>query len=410
MPTALAPNADLGAVRKAAGEAALELLEIRSKPADQRTDDHRVAAKELAEFIHDADIIAKGLDMARTAAEPEARGGRSNGADLQPERRSMGEQVVSADGYDEWAARSGSRTGNPFNVEVRNLIGTYDTGAYAFGADAALPVASPIMVEGSMFNRRAILRDVMSVQSTGLQVVPYFRELNAITNESGAGSTQEGSAKTEVNAEFQRYSAIVEKITAWIPVTDEIISDAPTLRGYIDSRLAYMLMVREEQQILAGNGTSPQIQGLKTLSGVQTHAAVAGDLPGTLSGAIGKVENVDADANAVLLNPITHWTAVGKRYSTQFDNSGTGTAPGTVGNITWGLPSIRSRSIAAAQGWVGAFGQCSTLFDRQATTIKVGDQHADNFIRNILVILGEKRIAVAWHKPSAFVDVTVPTT
>lgn len=408
MPTALSPNADLGAVEKAGREAALELLEIRCKPADQRTDDHRVAAKELAEYIHDIDTIVKGLRMGQPEA-PEARGGRGNTADLTPERRSLGEQVVGADGYEDWA-KSSSRSGNPFNVEVRNLIGSYTDGAYAFGADAALPVASPIMVEGSMFRRRAYLRDLMAVQSTGLQVVPYFREKNAITNESGAGSTQEGSAKTEVTAEFERYSAIVEKITAWLPVTDEIISDAPTLRGYIDTRLAYMLMVREEQQILAGNGTSPQIQGLKTLSGVQTHSAVAGDMPGTLAGAIGKVENVDADADAVILNPIDAWTAIGKRHANSFDNSGSGNAPNAVSGITWGLPSVRTRSVTSGQGWVGAFGTASTLFDRQQTTIKVGDQHSDNFVKNILVILAEKRIAVAWHKPSAFVDVTVPTS
>lgn len=414
MPTALSPNATLADVRKAAGETALELLEIRSKPADQRTDEIRAKGKELAESIIDLDVIAKGLALAeeaRQAADREARGGRSLGADLTPEYRSAGAQVVEADGYEDWAkGRGEGRSRAPFEIEVRNLITSFGTGQFSQGSDAFLPVGQPVMVPGSMFRRRAFLRDLMAVQGTGLSVIPHFRELNSITNETGAQMTAQASAKAEVTAEFQRYNAVVEKITAWLPVTDEILSDAPTLRGYIDTRLEYMLTIREEQQILAGSGTSPQIQGLKTLSGVQTHSAVSGDLPGTLTGAIGKVENVDAEADGVVLNPVDYWTAVGKRYSTQFDNAKTGSAPGGVDGITWGLPTVRTRAVASTQGWVGAFGTASTLFDRQQTTIAVGDQHSDNFIRNILVIRAEKRIAVAYHKPSAFVDVTIPAS
>jgi len=412
MPTTLAPNATLNDVRTAAGDTAQELLEIRTTPVDKRSEDAPVRAKQLADDIHELDIIAKGLALAedaRRAATPEARGGRTHGTDLDTrEMRSLGHQVVDADGYDEWRSSS-SRTGNPFTIEVRNLIGSFTTGAYAFGADAALPVASPQMVDASMFRRRTFLRDLMSVQSTGLAVVPYFREKNSITNETGAQMTSQGSAKAEVTAEFERYSAIIEKVTAWIPVTDEIISDAPTLRGYIDTRLAYMLDIREEQQILAGSGTSPQLPGIKTLAGVQTQSAVSGDLPGTVAGAVGKVENVDASANGVALNPITYWTAVGKRHANQFDNANGGGAPANVSSITWGLDTVRTRALEAAQGWVGDF-TASTVFDRQQTTIRVGDQHSDNFIKNILVILGEKRIGVAHHKPAALVDTTMPTS
>lgn len=293
---------------------------------------------------------------------------------------------------------------------MRNLIGGFSAGAYDSGSDGWLPVGSPQLHVGSIQRRRMFVRDLMSVQPTGLRVVPYVRETNQLTNETGAQMTSEGSAKAEVTMTFENYSAIIEKITAWIPVTDEITSDAPTLRGYIDTRLEYMVMIREEQQILAGSGTSPQIQGLATLPGVQTHGAVSGDYPGTLVGAIGKVENVDGEADGVVTNPIDYWTAVGKRHDEQFDNGFGGNAPSTVSGITWGLPAVRTRAMTSGSAWVASWRLGGTVFDRQQTTIKVGDQHSDYLIRNLLVILIEKRMGAAWHRPNLFVQTTVPTS
>lgn len=395
------------------------LIEQRARPADQRGDDFatdvRSALDEIQTLdrIHDALVAAEEADR-RHAAEQrnESRGGRSLGADLDHEARSMGDQVTVADGYDEWA-RTGRR-GGPFTVEVRNLIGGFpSTHGNHSGADSALPVGSPVMVAGSMQRRRAFVRDLMSVQSTGLRVVPYFREKNQITNETGAQMVSEGSAKPEVTLEMEPYSAIVEKIAAWLPATEEILTDAPTLRGYIDTRLDYMLMIREEQQALNGNGTSPQLEGLETVVGTQTQALVTasgGDYSATIGRAISKVELVDGEPDGVVTNPADYWVAVTKRHSAQFDNGFGAGAPNGVGGITWGLPPVRTRAITAGSAWVGSWALGSTLFDRQQTTIKVGDQHSDNFIKNILVILGEKRIAVAWHRPNLFVKATVPTS
>jgi len=263
---------------------------------------------------------------------------------------------------------------------------------------------------GSIQRRRLYLRDLMSVQSTGLRVVPYVRETSQVTNETGAAMTSEGSAKAEVTASFETYNALIEKITAWLPITDEIATDAPTLRGYIDTRLVYMLGIREESQILTGDGSSPNLLGLDNIS-PQTQNAVSGDLPATVGQAIGKVENVDGEATAVVLNPIDYWVATTKRYANQFDNGFGGGAPGeAASNITWGVPAVRSRSITSGAGYVGDFRMGATLFDRQQTTIRVADQHSDYFVRNIQVVLAEKRVGVAWHRPALFVSMTVPTS
>jgi HK97 family phage major capsid protein len=410
--TTLSPDATLTDVRSAIVDAGRVMLELRAKPADQRGDTFAADLRQAAEYITDHDLIAKALEIgeaAERAAADEARnkgrGSRAAGVDLDNERRSMGEQVIDSEQFEDFARRNGRP------IEVRNLLTEYSTGAYSSTGQPWLPVGSPQLSVGSIQRRRLYVRDLMSVQGTGLKVIPYVREQNQTTNETGAAFTSEASAKTEVTMTFENYSAIVEKISAWIPISDEAVADAPTLRGYIDTRLTYMMGIREEAGVLSGTGTSPQILGLDNVPGIQTQSAVTGDLPATVGQAIGKVENVDGSANGVVANPLDYWVAVTKRYANQFDNGFSTGAPATAEtNITWGLPAVRTRGVASGTGYVADWAMGATLFDRQETTIKVTDSHSDYFTRNLLVIVAEKRVGVAWHRPNLFVKCTMPTT
>lgn len=405
-------DADLRQVRAALGDAASYALELRSRPADKRDDSYAEDVRSAVDFIHEFEPIETAMTRAARPIEeaPEARGGRGQRAQLEgPDTRSIGQQVVEADGYAEWAAGGGRQSRGAFATEVRTLIGGYTSGAYDTGADGFLPVNTRALNINTVQRRRPFLRDLLGVQPTGLPGFGYMTESAATTNETGAAMTAEGSAKAEVVMAFTPADAPARKITAWIPVTDEMLMDAPTLRGYIDARLEYMLMIREEAQVYNGNGSAPNLQGLKGNSAVQTVSAVSGDYPATIANAIAKIENVDGEATFVVANPIDYWVAVGKRHADQFDNGFGGGAPAGVSNITWGLPCIRTRAVSSGSALVGdAMG--ATIFERQGTTIKVGDQHSDNFTKNIVVVLGEERIALPIWRGDWFVDATVPTS
>jgi HK97 family phage major capsid protein len=416
----LAHDANPEDVRTALVDAGRTLLELRSTPEDKRAESFAADIKQTADYIHDLDLAYRAIEHevraqreADEAARNKARGNKSFGADTDPqfEGRSMGRQVTEGEAWDAYKTH-GHRSGAPFTVEVRNLIGGFTAGAYDSGADGWLPVGSPQLHPGSIQRMRMTVRNLMSVQSTGLRVVPYVRETSQTTNESGAAMTSEGSAKSEVTAEFENYNAVIEKITAWIPVTEEILTDAPTLRGYIDTRLAYMLDYREEAEVLTGSGSTPHLEGLDNVSGIQTQSSIAGDFPATIGAAIGKIENVDGEATGVVANPLDYWVGVTQRHANGLDNGFGGNAPGgraADGNITWGLPCVRTRGRASGYAYVADWQMGATLFDRQQTTIKVGDQHSDYFTRNLLVILAEKRVGVAWHRPGLFVKAAVPT-
>jgi HK97 family phage major capsid protein len=192
-------------------------------------------------------------------------------------------------------------------------------------------------------------------------------------------------------------------------VTNQVLEDAPTLRSYIDGRLTYMLLIREEEGLLRGNGSSPNLQGILTHSSRQLQPAVAGDNPATIGQAIGKIELVDGEADGLVFHPTDFWAMMTTRHANPLDGGFTDAGQPFAGPPTtvWGLNSTRSRAMTTGHVLVGAFNMGAQVFDRTGITIRVTDSHDDYFIYNKTVILAEERLAFAIHRPDFFVDATL---
>lgn len=403
----ISESADVREVRSHLGAAGQYLVGLRRLPEGDRGANYADDVRSAMDFIHQFDHVERAL-TASLKVEPPAAGTRGPSAafgDISDvDRRSAGARFVDTDGYREFAQRGGI---GMYRAEVRALLTGYDD-----TSDAGLlrPVGQPQLPPQTIRRQRLFVRDLLSVVSTGLASVPYIQELNAITNETGALNTAEGSAKAEVTMQFQAMDAPIRKITAWIPATTEILSDAPTLRGYIDTRLEYMIKLREEQQILKGDASGAQLRGITETVGTQTQTAVAGDVPATFAGAIGKIENVDGDPDGIAMNPLDYWGAVSTRHTTQFDNGFGGNAPAEVPAISWGLPVVRTRSLVATEAIVGSWRLGATVLDREGVSIVVGNQHSDFLIYNKVAIVAEERVGLAVHRPDFFVETTLDLT
>jgi hypothetical protein len=396
--------------------------ELRSTPESRRGDtwekDRRDAAQALLEANAEFDIAVKMERYAfeRAAYEhllanppkPEVRGPQAAFADLGIDVRTPGQQFIEGRG-----AEGLRRMGEEDGVEVRNLL-TITGGSSVPGSHVFAPIGQPLYVPAVNRQRRLFVRDLLSVQQTGLSSVPYIRELNAATNETGATSVAEASAKPEVTMQFEQADAPIRKIAAWLQATYEAISDSPTLAGYIDTRLAYMLMVREEAQVIgvgAGGGNAPNIKGILDFTdGIQT---ASGEFYDGVASAAGKIENVDGDPDGIVVNPLDYWAAVSDRHSTFYDGNANGggtagSAPfGSPPQTAWGLDVVRSRSVASGTAIVGSWRLGATLFEREGPTIRTTDSHASLFISNTWVILAEERVGLAVHRPDFFVKLTV---
>lgn len=399
-------------------EAGDKLRELRTLPADKRGDtydrDRRNASAELTdldrEFNEARSREQYQLELAameRSLALPEARGGDASGQSPR-EARTAGDIVTqTADYLGEMRAR-----GDNGGIEVRNLLESGS--AFGSGSGVFVPPGTPYLASGTLQRRRLFVRDLIPVQQTGLASVPYIQEVNAFTNESGAATVSEGSAKPEVTAEFTQADAPLRKIAAWIQVTMEALEDAPTLAGYINTRLSYMVLLEEEDQVLQGNGTAPNISGILDQSGIQTQTATNNDVPATIADAVAKVELKDGMADGVAMNPGDYWASISERRSTSFDgeahSSGTPIPFGAPPDTLWGLPVVRTRTLASLTCIVGCWGIGATIFEKGGVRIKSTDSHASLFISNTEVVLAEKRTGLAVHRPDWFVNTTLDIT
>jgi HK97 family phage major capsid protein len=409
-------------------EVAQEFWELRSTAPDKRGETYSADLAERKRWIEDADLVAKAL--ARGAAVLPDPGGLlppNARPDYGPvalqgyaDTRSTGQIFTGTENYQKFAQ---SRQSGIQHYEVTLEDSLFSTDHWRSGRAAGMqratidsdaptgggvfrPVGQPIAPVPRQM--RMFLRDIMNVQNTTLATIPYIREVAPTATEYGASAVAEGTAKPEVVMDWTLDEAPVRKIAAWVPVTSEIIDDAPTLMGYIDGRLAYLLAVREEFEILRGDGTTPHLKGILQYSDVQTQAFDT-DRMTSIGKAIGKVEVVDGDADGLAMHPTDFWAMVTSRFANQFDGGGAGPLPyvNASGLSPWGLPTVRSRALTANQAIVASWRLGATLWDRMQTTIRVGNQHSDFFVANKVAVLAEERVALSVHRPDFFVKVTL---
>ncbi|GAA3384489.1 phage major capsid protein [Streptomyces racemochromogenes] len=272
-----------------------------------------------------------------------------------------------------------------------------------------------------LFQRPLRLRDVVTNGRTSSDTVEYVRITSTTNNAapvaeatSSAAPTAPGGAgalvlnagggyKPESALAAAKVTTPVRTIAHWIPITKRALSDASQIRTLIDSFLRYGLEEELEDQMISGDGTGENFDGLGNVSGVQAQAWDTNVLT-TLRKAKTKVRTVGRSvANAYLLNPADLETVdllqdnEGRFY---FGGpSGVGSA-----SVLWGLPVIETEAVPAGTGYVGDFRK-AILWDREQASITVTDTHADFFIRNLVAILAEMRAAFGIIQPSAFVEV-----
>lgn len=378
-----------------------EYAELVKDHPDRAADTFRTAHRQLMDEVEDLDV---NLTLRNMEQMPEALRGRTRGGDdngtLEPrETRSVGQQVVENEEFAAWAKRAaqkGTMIGESPSVELRALVAEND----ANGSSSLLPVGQPYLVDQR--RRRLFIRDLIGVQQTTLAAIPYVRELNSVANALSASTVAEGASKPEATIELTPDIAPVQVIATTIPITTQILEDGVTLVGYINGRLVYMLKIREELEILSGNGITPDLKGILSYSDVQAQAFTT-DTITTIGNAIAKVEIVDGFADGIAMNPADFWAMATHRASvnTSLDAQSFTNTPQ---NFVWGLPAVRTNAITLGTALVGNYAMGATLFDRSQSGVRVFEQHGTFAKENKVLLRAEERVALAVNRADFFVN------
>lgn len=295
-------------------------------------------------------------------------------------------------------------------VGYKSLVtGASDTSGGAFVTNDMRGLQVGLMA----FQRPLRLRDVVTNLTTTSDTIEYVRQTSQTNNATPVAESTTTADPGTMNAAngvkpesalaWAKITTPVKTIAHWIPVTKRALSDASQVRSLIDAFLRYGLEEELEDQMISGDNTGENFEGLSNVSGVQAQAWDT-NLLTTTRKAKTKVRLVGRSvANAYLLNP-SDLEAIDLLQDNEAryyfgGPSGVGTA-GTL----WGLPVIETEAVPAGTGYVGDFRK-AVLWDREQASITISDSHANFFIRNMVAILAEMRAAFGIIQPNAFVEI-----
>ena len=260
--------------------------------------------------------------------------------------------------------------------------------------------------------RRPFITDLFGSGSLSSPSITYYVEGPSAGAPAPVGENQ---PKAQVSYTYTTVTEALTKIAGFVKISDEMAEDLDFLVSEVNGRLIYDLQLVEEQQLLYGNGTAPQLRGVLNRVGILTEAPAAGadNLNAIFSAAMQIQEVSGLAADGVVVNPTDYETF---RLSTdangQYFGGGPFQGPYGNGGVTWqpplwGLRTVVTSAIQAGTALVGAFAQAATVYRKGGLRVESTNSDQDDFTHNRITIRAEERLALAVRKPSGFCEVTL---
>jgi len=270
-----------------------------------------------------------------------------------------------------------------------------------------IPQADRNPMIGDVKERATTLLDIVTVGSIGSNV----KEWVYVTGEEGAaGSTAEGAIKNQIDFDLVVGSNKVEKITAYIVATDEMLEDVEGITSLIQNKLTTKVRLALEQGVYDGDGSSPNLEGIVTVSPVFAAGTFAGTVDNAnevdvLAVAQNQIELANCPApTAIFMNPsdvtsllLQKVSSTDKRYIERLQL--------IAGTLSFdGVPVIKSTMVTAGDFLMGDFTKANVDY-KKGFTVEIG-YNADNFVKNFKTIRGEVRAVcyVEHNDRTAFVQ------
>lgn len=332
-----------------------------------------------------------------------------------PAEKSLGEQFVESEEFkaavaaDMQTLRSkDGRLRVPVKQMFRDLKAITTIGIGTGTSGVQMPVRLPGITD--LPRQELRVRDLMNVvqQTTG-NSFDFVKQSARVNN---ASPQNEGVRKAESTFTWTSASGTIKTIAHFTKVSRQALEDIPWMRSTIDGELRYGLLLKEELEILMGDGTGQHLDGL-------THQATARAATYDVSGDtnLDTIRHAKLQARLIgqgtfapdglVLNPKdmhdtelikTEEGAANKGVYILGDPRG-----GAPIKLIWGLPTVESDAIPEGKFLLGAFGTGATLIDRMQAMVAIAYENEADFVENLATILAEERIGLAVRRPDAFI-------
>lgn len=198
----------------------------------------------------------------------------------------------------------------------------------------------------------------------------------------------EGALKTEATMTATAVSDTLDTYATYKEITRQALEDVPQIRQTVEARLRQSVMMAMEGIVVTAL-TAATIPPTTGVSGTSLLEAIR---VGTAM-----VQAAGYNPNAVALNP-ADWAGIDIAIMA-------GTLNGAaVNGSLWGMRLVAVPALTQGTAYVGDFSTGVMLFSRSTTDVYLSDSHADNFLRNILVLLAEQRALATVPEPNALAE------
>jgi HK97 family phage major capsid protein len=365
--------------------ASLTAWQTRCAEIDSQLTEYNAQAESQRAYARLRDSL---VDDAESAGEPPQSRRREQRQAEMP--RGWGDAFVESDAFRNYpGAGTSGRVQLPGGIETRDAAGLETRAPITTGSVPGQPMlwtppapsfASPLI-------------SVCGHVTTSANNVSFVQW--APNPQTAAPKVPEGTAKPEATMTATPTNVALDTYAHWKEITRQALEDIPQIRSIVEGRLRQGIMRSIEEGIadaLVAAAIPP----------AGTSAAAGGTLLGAIRVGLATVQANGYTPNAVLLNPMD---------AADIDlgiMGGTLGGPAVNGGL-WGLRVVAVNDLAAGTAYVGDFSSAVTVFDRGTTDVYLSDSHADNFIKNILLLLAEIRAYVAVVEPQAAAECTVGT-
>lgn len=367
---------DMSKVKSISGDSAAKVEAIKAMNAELAD-----LAKKKSEFTE--------LAAARKASE-EAIGATNMVIknDPAPQAKSLGAMIM------ESKANKSRGTAAFLDVDLKTLFQSsagWDPEALRIGRVIEYPV------------RPLAVADYLPIIPTQQDTIRYMVESTFTNN---AAEVAAGDAATDSALALTETSDEVEKISAWIPVTEEQLEDVPAAEAYLNNRLGYQVRARLDSQILNGDGSTPNLKGTLNIGGsLQTQAKGADPLPDAIYKAFDAIRTTGFANPSVLFTHPNDWQVIRLlRTADGIYIFGSPQAPGL--DVIWGVPVCSSTAVVENTMIAGDYAAYAALYLKKGITIEMSNGYSDYFTKGKFAVKATMRCSVVHYRTSAFCKIT----
>lgn len=244
-----------------------------------------------------------------------------------------------------------------------------------------------------------VVRDLFAAENISGSTLVYLVE-GAI--QGAPAVTAEGAEKPQVHfADPTPVTVSLAKVACHIKESEEYINDYPFLASAINGRLLYELGLVEQNKL---------VTDLLATSGIQTGTyaanATAADIADAILQAAMDVQNGSGfAADAIMINPADWYKLrIAKDGENRYYGGGFFGAQ-SIPDL-WGIPVCVTTAVAANTIVIGAFKACGSVVQNGGVGVEATNTNEDDFVKNLMTIRAEERLALAVRRPAGFKKLT----